>query len=405
MIVLIFVVLHAFVCVAQHNHEPDASLLANVRVLEEVKQRASTTQETTQNIISAATDSLTPSEACTLPSVQALRKTVQRAKSKSHNAPASPNNLADLEIPEQYAKTSSGAPFLVHDSGSPENGPERILIYASAEGIRMLRESEKWYADGTFKTVPRLFTQLYTIHVNHHGHILPAVYALLPNKQEATYTRMLNALAGICPGISPTSITTDFEHAALNAFRSRFPGARLQGCYFHLSQNIFKHVQHAGLQERYSTDLDFALEVRKLAALAFVPPGDVVDYFELLQDSFPVEAEPVIDYFEVNYIGLYQRNGRRKAAQFPIPLWNVHDATLDQEPRTNNNMEGWHRYAYQYFQVFIETHFSEVEGTITCFILFLFFFGALNEKLMVPILLCMMLSIARQVPVPGFQAL
>jgi len=33
----------------------------------------------------------------------------------------------------------------------------------------------------------------------------------------------------------------------------------------------------------------------------------------------------------------------RTAAIFPIPLWNVHRQELDELPKTNNNVEGWHR--------------------------------------------------------------
>ena len=38
-----------------------------------------------------------------------------------------------------------------------------------------------------------------------------------------------------------------------------------------------------------------------IAALAFVPPDDVVDYFEILEDGagpLPAELRPVLDYLE-----------------------------------------------------------------------------------------------------------
>lgn len=47
-----------------------------------------------------------------------------------------------------------------------------------------------WFADGTFKTSPLIFSQVYTIHVLiKENIIIPTIYALLPNKTEETYIR------------------------------------------------------------------------------------------------------------------------------------------------------------------------------------------------------------------------
>ena len=64
----------------------------------------------------------------------------------------------------------------------------------------MLRNSQIWVADGTFKSVPALFTQVYVIHSLRGrgdqvlslevGHLLPGLFVLLKNKTEAVYLRM-----------------------------------------------------------------------------------------------------------------------------------------------------------------------------------------------------------------------
>ena len=51
----------------------------------------------------------------------------------------------------------------------------RILIFATDRSLADLAFSASWYADGTFKAVPRVFEQLYTIHCEHHGLLVPAV--------------------------------------------------------------------------------------------------------------------------------------------------------------------------------------------------------------------------------------
>ena len=49
-----------------------------------------------------------------------------------------------------------------------------------------------------------------------------------------------------------------------------------------------------------------------------------------------------LTYFEATWIGNVQR-GRRRLPVFPQELWNVHERVLQDLPRTNNLIEGWHR--------------------------------------------------------------
>jgi hypothetical protein len=54
--------------------------------------------------------------------------------------------------------------------------------------------------DGTFKTVPSLFYQLFTIHVliqQGDQIVSPTIYALLIDKSQLTYTRFLKYLLEI----------------------------------------------------------------------------------------------------------------------------------------------------------------------------------------------------------------
>ena len=99
--------------------------------------------------------------AAQLPSVNSLKRTVQRVRQQIDGPVASPENLDALEIPDRYATTLDGAQFLLFDSGPGNN---RILIFSTATNMQMLSQSQHWYGDGTFKTVPLLFEQMYTIH-------------------------------------------------------------------------------------------------------------------------------------------------------------------------------------------------------------------------------------------------
>ena len=43
------------------------------------------------------------------------------------------------------------------------------------------------------------------------------------------------------------------------------------------------------------------------------------------------------------YIGRQRRGRGRDIPMFPIEAWNMYERTLDELPRTNNHMEGWHK--------------------------------------------------------------
>ncbi|CAI6372664.1 unnamed protein product [Macrosiphum euphorbiae] len=67
----------------------------------------------------------------------------------------------------------------------------------------------------------------------------------------------------------------------------------------------------------------------------------------------PQEANELMEYFDSTYIGgrIIKNNTRsnvirRTPAAFPPSVWNVHEVTLNDGQRTNNQTEGWnHRFS------------------------------------------------------------
>jgi len=189
--------------------------------------------------------------------------------------------------------------------------------------------------------------QLYTIHVIRFQKVFPAVFALLPNRTEATYIKMLTALKALAPTMNPHSITTDFEKAAKNAFQVVFPNAAQYGCLFHFGQCLWRRIQKLPeVSKNYIDDPDYALNVKCLSAIAFVPPLHAKEAFKtLISDDFyssSSDIEALVDYIEENWIGGIRR-GKERPARFPIAEWNCYQRVLDDQNRTNNAVEGWHR--------------------------------------------------------------
>ncbi|XP_072397919.1 uncharacterized protein [Diabrotica undecimpunctata] len=193
-----------------------------------------------------------------------------------------------------------------------------------------MEQCDHWYADGTFNSAPPLFSQIYTIHGVRYSNVIPTVYALLTNKTQETYTRVFQQLKVLNPALRPLTIMMDFERAAMNAAQTEFPNVRIRGCFFHFSQCMWRHIQSAGLQRRNIENPDFALHLRQLTALAFVPDNHVVRvYEELLNSDFYTQNEellvPLINYFEDTWIGRLARRGNRRQPLFPANVWNCYD--------------------------------------------------------------------------------
>lgn len=211
----------------------------------------------------------------------------------------------------------------------------------------MLREQTNWFCDGTFKVSPRLFCQLYTIHVDLNNQTIPVLYALLPYKTKEIYYNLFTIVKSFIPEANPNRIVVDFEQIVIKSLSSIFPYSTVNGCYFHLTQSVWRRIQSNGqVLNRYKNDIQFSLFIRMILSLAFIPIDDVQISFYLLTTSDYIISNfqdfcDILSYFEENYIGIMNDNDN-KPPRFPIPLWNVYVPTLNNMARTNNGVEGWH---------------------------------------------------------------
>ena len=95
-----------------------------------------------------------------------------------------------------------------------------------------------------------------------------------------------------------------------------------------------------------------ALSIRKLSALAFLPPEEVCNSFSYLSICAPCETKTVYKYFGDTFVlgrsiarwrGRPGRLQQRHPPRFPPTLWSVYHLQACNLPRTNNNLEAWHR--------------------------------------------------------------
>jgi len=73
----------------------------------------------------------------------------------------------------------------------------------------------------------------------------PFVYALLPNKTQASYERVFEVVKQKSAEYhihlpEPETIASDFELAIINAGRAAYPHSNPRLCFFHLGQSVYR---------------------------------------------------------------------------------------------------------------------------------------------------------------------
>ena len=151
-------------------------------------------------------------------------------------------------------------------------------------------------------------------------------------------------------------MTLDFEDAARCAFENTFENVAVKGCFYHLTQNSWRHVQAPGLSPTYKENEEVRIFCSMIDRLALLPVDEVVSGMAHLKDNVPEELRELLNYFDANYVsGKYQvaernieeedgvpiQRIRRQPPLFPPQQWNLHEATINARSRTNNFCEGW----------------------------------------------------------------
>lgn len=257
-----------------HLHVPDARKVEIYRCAKELKRKAAEEPTTSRDIVGQITSNANEAVKPILPPVEQMLLSVRRTRAKNL-VPKNPNNLKELVITNEFTKTIDGKQFLLYDSGPND---QRLIILSTEENLKFI-----------YIIYVHLIKPLHSIGTSNisgglNGLIVPLVYALACNKKQETYNFILKTLLdqGIC--IKPKYVMLDFEKAAINAVKYSFPESQVHGCFFHFGQNVWRHIQSLGLQTQYKKCPVFAMNLKYLLALAFVPVEKVFEAFGLISE-------------------------------------------------------------------------------------------------------------------------
>ena len=315
-----------------HNYPPNPHQHAVSKAVDEMKDRASTEGTPMQTVynntmVAMARDPAESAAVAVVPTVHSLDSSLYRHRRK--RLPPMPATIDDVSLTGEWSKTLGGQRFLVKSE-------DNVHVLATNDNIKLLAESEELYMDGTFKSSPRLFHQVYTIHVFKHGKQFPLVYCLLPGKSQIIYAKLFAILSDAMDNLMLQPqfqrVTSDFELAMIQAVKAQFSFVSVKGCFFHYAQAIWRKVQTLGLQDEYKSNPDLNEMVSKMLALSLCPIQFVRVSWSSIKSAAPQvhNIDELCKYYEDTWL-----NG-----SFPIASWN-HYAT--EGPRTNNHVEGWHK--------------------------------------------------------------
>ena len=147
-----------------HSHGASAAAVEVAKIRTVIKVRAEACQEPPSSIISNSTGDVSTAAQGALPTIDSMKKMVRRKRNQVNLAPPNPLCVSDLVIPyayQQYVQNNGNCEeFSIADSGQSD---QRILIFGRKSWTVFLLDSDLWYADGTFKLSPPLFSQVYVL--------------------------------------------------------------------------------------------------------------------------------------------------------------------------------------------------------------------------------------------------
>lgn len=227
------------------------------------------------------------------------------------------SNPESITIPEAL-----GSEFLIHQD-------YEILLFATNVSKKIVKRPGKYYADGTFKTTPKPYYQLFTIHCDigsseEQTNIIPVAFALLMNKTQVVYEKLFYILKDKLR-VQMLTFKSDYETAILNAASKVFPSAQISGCYHHYNDAVWRMSKKLKLNKtkegRSST--------RKCAIIPLVPANRIHQTWQHILDTAPDTRE--MRKFRVYFENTWYPN--QSASTISV---------AKQRHRTTNSLEGWH---------------------------------------------------------------
>lgn len=212
---------------------------------------------------------LNAADPANVPRFAEIESTLQRHRNALW--PPVPRTINDVDIDGIWAQNWRGRRMLIH-----LNNIAGVAVFATPRQLRVLQTCQDLFVDGTFRTAPRPYIQIVTVHGEFNDWTIPLAMCLSTGKTRLHYGDIIRALkrgvlAETGQQLECQRVVTDFEAGLLQAIRAELPQVRTSGCYFHFCSSLYRKIQELGLAGPYQADVILKTCVRKVMALGFLP--------------------------------------------------------------------------------------------------------------------------------------
>ena len=193
--------------------------------------------------------------------------------------------------------------------------------------------------DGTFKSCPKSFYQIYNIigKDKKTGMIIPLIFILMSHKSYDSYFYVFDFIQKLLKkekielDIKNIFFMLDFEKASRRALKTIFPDSRILGCYFHYVKALWSKAKKEGLTKK-NIIFDTYILIFAFKMFQFIQQNKKGEFIEEIKKLYSEKKqyEKFISYFERNW----------RHCNF------LNLAVLEQEEideRTDNQCEIFHR--------------------------------------------------------------
>ncbi|KAI9559500.1 hypothetical protein GHT06_013494 [Daphnia sinensis] len=173
----------------------------------------------------------------------AMQRRLQRAKRRRQPPiPATVEEIVHLieEYPE-YRDAFEGGQFYWGHVKVADG--EEALVFLSPKLLPKLSEATEIQADATFRNLPGLFKQLFTLHITKFNLVFSFAYVLMTRKTRALYDLVMERIIDVFDKVHPNRfigvdlVMSYYESAIQGSLTAALHGSQAVGCFFHYSQH------------------------------------------------------------------------------------------------------------------------------------------------------------------------
>ena len=252
-----------------HNHPANTFAARRGVLLKRINQQITTDPTVPVRRIYDAAAAQYSGDSDDIAAFENVRSRAKRFRSKL--LPPIPAAIDDVHIVDSWSTTWRGTPFLSH-----HDTYWGVTVFTTTELLKTMQKCTCLFIDGTFRTAPRPYMQLVTVHGLHNGFVIPLVFCLATGKTIGHYRQIIQHLKNEVrrrshARLHPRRVVCDFEQSLLIAIQTELPTTRVSGCFFHFTQRLWRRLQELGLAAHYRRDRRLKRFVRKVMAIAFLP--------------------------------------------------------------------------------------------------------------------------------------